>query len=607
MADKNELTIMFFFAVDNPLSPLVVSQVKAIKEAGFHENAEVIVYFDSNEKGVPTRVYNVNDARKRDSKPDKTRIGDGADPFIHRLSDDEINFSKMQLSPKEKKSQALKKRLERPDQIKAVDALSNFIGFCREKHPARHYILILTGHGLIVGNDAFLPDEHPVSAIKLKELDGVLREFAQDVKNEGDAFEVLAMHSCSMSAVEVAYQLSGTANFMIASEGISYVGSWPYRQLMKKIFNSIEEAKETARAQARTRGLDQEEAARNPQLDVETMVEKLYSLTLFSARDYTLSGYSLDLSLCSLDPKKVGTLTQPIQHLVARLKDGLNNAKASDDQLEKDGLDESDLDEQRLKEHLKAQRVKELILLAHWESQSYWQEEYTDLYDFCRCLRKRCDEEDELQGLIKEACDEVIQALTPKERLSDSLVIRSDNFGSEYQYSHGLSVYFPWCEPIDDDPVPTVLLPAQSQQPDQEDTGRGILENYGQYTFTTELKKPKDDSWLSFLKTYFKVTKRRKTGFEEEEMRRGKAGREEEGDEAKRVSHDFNRFGPLASHPGVALEGKVTPSTGAACACPKIKNYPTQEITDKSRPGEKLTVKAFSISEGALDAENKLT
>ena len=32
------------------------------------------------------------------------------------------------------------------------------------------------------------------------------------------------------------------------------------------------------------------------------------------------------------------------------------------------------------------------ILLAHWKSQSYFQENYTDLYDFCFCLSDFCGE-----------------------------------------------------------------------------------------------------------------------------------------------------------------------------------------------------------------------
>jgi len=55
---KNDWTLMFFFASDNPLAPLLVSQLKAIKDAGFQEHTEVLVYFDPMEKGCPTKMKN---------------------------------------------------------------------------------------------------------------------------------------------------------------------------------------------------------------------------------------------------------------------------------------------------------------------------------------------------------------------------------------------------------------------------------------------------------------------------------------------------------------------------------------------------------------------
>jgi hypothetical protein len=48
---------MFFFAGDNALSPLIVSQLKAIKDAGFHKDVDILVHLDSNEAGVPSRNF----------------------------------------------------------------------------------------------------------------------------------------------------------------------------------------------------------------------------------------------------------------------------------------------------------------------------------------------------------------------------------------------------------------------------------------------------------------------------------------------------------------------------------------------------------------------
>ena len=51
--------IMCYIAGDNALSPLFVEQLKAIKNAGFARDVEVLVYFDANETGVATKIFNV--------------------------------------------------------------------------------------------------------------------------------------------------------------------------------------------------------------------------------------------------------------------------------------------------------------------------------------------------------------------------------------------------------------------------------------------------------------------------------------------------------------------------------------------------------------------
>jgi len=496
----NEWTVMFFFAGDNDLAPLIVSQLKGIKDAGYQEDAEVIVHFDPRESGAPTRVYNVNSARKRAKAGRKTHIGDSTS-FIRNLLEDDV---KIPSPPGEQKTPGRKRELP------AREDLAGFLKYCAEHHRARHYMLFLVGHGMIVGNDAFLPDQEPVSAIQLGELGEILRGF---VDASGGTLELLAMHSCSMSAIEVAYQLRGTASYMIASEGLSFVGSWPYRQLMMRTFTAIEDGEAKSSA------------------DAGNLIEKLYGLSFYNARDFWLSGYSLDLALCSLDRKKFDGLTASLQGLVKNLKAGLDD-----------------------------KRINEMILLAHLEAQSYWGESYTDIYDFCRCLFNRCGGSD-LQGELKAACEDVMQKLAPVdsaekgERLQ-ALVIHSRHFGWKYQYSHGLSVYFPWAEPFEE---------------------RDLLSKYEKYAFTEALG---EDSWLSFLKEYFEKTKRR---------REDDAAADRIASAADPTIDVTREAVAAAAAAGVgvgaalpnglvgALAGptdKTSGSTGAGCECPSIKNYP---------------------------------
>ncbi|HJY29368.1 MAG TPA: hypothetical protein VJ306_15175, partial [Pyrinomonadaceae bacterium] len=64
MCEPKEWTLMFYFATDNPLAISAVSQLKAIKDAGFHPDANVVAQFDPYTEGTPTHVFDVNIVNK---------------------------------------------------------------------------------------------------------------------------------------------------------------------------------------------------------------------------------------------------------------------------------------------------------------------------------------------------------------------------------------------------------------------------------------------------------------------------------------------------------------------------------------------------------------
>ena len=59
--------------------------------------------------------------------------------------------------------------------------------------------------------------------------------------------------------------------------------------------------------------------------------------------------------------------------------------------------------------------MRKAILLAHWRSQSYWQESYTDIADFCFCLlrelKKEAGESSDTMHEIICACKDVLRVL----------------------------------------------------------------------------------------------------------------------------------------------------------------------------------------------------
>jgi hypothetical protein len=225
MDKTNDWTLMFFFAGDNSLAPSMVSQLKAIKDAGFQENTTVLVRYDPSEKGAPTNIFEVN--REQKLRGVKTRIGDGKDPYVASLQEDNVTQQDIECA-RGKSAEAIRTELRRPDTLRADKALETFLGFCHDNYRAKHYLLFLVGHGLIVGNDAFLPDDRPDSAVTLRRLGEILGNFGEAVRRDQSCFDLVGMHSCSMSALEVAYELRGAANYMMATEGLYFVVSWPY-------------------------------------------------------------------------------------------------------------------------------------------------------------------------------------------------------------------------------------------------------------------------------------------------------------------------------------------------------------------------------------------
>ena len=85
-----EWTLMFYFASDNPLAPSIVSQLKAIKNAGFHPEANVVVHFDPNADNTPVHIFDVNHVNKIRAGG-KHKIGFPLNaPFVRSLAEDKL-------------------------------------------------------------------------------------------------------------------------------------------------------------------------------------------------------------------------------------------------------------------------------------------------------------------------------------------------------------------------------------------------------------------------------------------------------------------------------------------------------------------------------------
>ena len=547
MPDTKEWTLIFYLASDNPLAISIVSQLKAIKAAGFHPEANVIVQFDPFVEGVPTHIFDINLINKIQNHGAPNIGFEPDDPFVRDLIDD-----KLWRDEKTRNNEDVRDVLKRlvssynppipPNgrsnsapgarELSPRQSLDNFLRFCCDKYPARHYMVFILGHGVVVGNDVFLFDEHAERhALTLNDIGELLRDFTMQVKAQGSSFELLGFHSCSVSSLEVAYELRDTAKYMLASQGTSFVGSWPYRQMLIRIFNDlVRYGREMTPEQ------------------IKQIAIRLAYYIIYNATDFLLAGYSSDICLTNLSLAE--TLRPSLKRLVETLLAGL------DDDL-----------------------CRHLIILAHWRSQSFFQEMYTDLFDFCFCLieekEKLKDSSNELLQHLAAACNEVIHALKQEQKnesrreadqpIDEKLIICSAFAGPESQYSHGMSVYFPWSEPSIDS---------------------NVMENYAAYAFS-RLDSP---SWFDFLEKYFKTTLRESSATE-----RGDGASLKKTEIAELREDRLSLiFAQSRLHTTDGLADKTSPKdpmdktspkdpTGGDCDCPSIKNFAKDTRPRKER------------------------
>ncbi len=96
-----------------------------------------------------------------------------------------------------------------------------------------------------------------------------------------------------------------------------------------------------------------------------------------------------------------------------------------------------------------------LYVSAHWEArQTYREDQFVDLYDFCDRFVKQAETMMDIHGQklsdlqpVVDACKRIQTLLCKTEECDDAAgkaVITSCTVGAKYQYSHGISIYFPW-------------------------------------------------------------------------------------------------------------------------------------------------------------------
>ncbi len=265
--------------------------------------------------------------------------------------------------------------------------LYNFMSACVELFPADHYMVILCGHGSGTAMDFLLKDDSPAGSLTMSELKEAFEQLSTEIG--GRPIDILGFDTCLMSMAEVAFELRGLVNYMVSSESYSPLSGWPYQPIMSNLKSMVAAAIQDPTLEP---GL-----ARSVATNIVEEYVNFYA-------DYSLGGLSVDQAALNVGEAAA------LQELINLFADAMTAELQTEDPLFKDN-----------------------IILAHWTAQSYNGELFVDLVDFCNCLLER-----HKTGKVAELGSKLVGFI------KDSFVVKSCYSGPSHQYSHGVSIYFPW-------------------------------------------------------------------------------------------------------------------------------------------------------------------
>lgn len=438
-----EWTVMVYMAGDNNLSADCVWALTEMQKGMASDKINVIAQFDPSDGLARTRRYHItskgviHDNRQARSKPgveapaDLDHLEKGTAEWNPRT--EEVHFRKESKRARSlarhrrglnrahwkfaqkimKQGRALNANLK-PDDLGSsrsdTDSASpitlyNFLSYGIEFCPARHYMVVLSGHSAGIEPNYLLKDESSGGSMTFRQLRAVLEQLKKDdlgdkrFKGRAKKIDILGFDTCLMSMAEVCYDLRDLVDIVIGSETYTPSSGWPYQSILRDLCQSVEPSD------------DSDPSPFAPSKLAEVIVRKYMEFY----RPYVTSGVSVALS--ALDVTMVGKLPRLVERLSLAF---IRELKAEHPEL-------------KGKPEKRRRPFTDALVLAHWEAQSYNGEWYVDLVDFCECLKKRYPKQQ-----IRDRCEALVRFL------KDKFIIISDVTGATYQHSHGVAIYFPW-------------------------------------------------------------------------------------------------------------------------------------------------------------------
>lgn len=443
-------TVMVYLAGDNNLTSECMFALTEMKKAALGEEINVIAQFDPSDPYLPTHRYEIN---RSSNRKDLYHDIIGCARYDERKR--EVKFrkesAKANALAKQRHScvRALEARLDKvrltssqSDAVITDDTdtaspvtLYNFISFCLQEYRAERYMLVLSGHAAGTERDYLLKDESSARSLTFNELKQVFMRVQQD--RRGKMIDIVGMDNCLMSMAEICYELRGLAEIVVGCESFSPTSGWPYKQILERLNCEF--------------------------VDSELPAEKVNEEAAKAIVDEYVNYYStywvagLSVTQSALKVTKVERLWKEVNQLGSLMERELVKEAGG---------------RKATGKNLKERQFANSLLLAHWETQSFNGEQFVDLFDLCECLETRVDSKDVVE-----------QCRVLKDFIRDEFVLKSCYCGAAFQYSYGVSIYFPWAQ---------------------------VAASYWNLDFISDKKT---NGWGSFLKTYTALTRRLPRGW----------------------------------------------------------------------------------------------
>lgn len=441
MSTTKDWKIMVYLAGDNNLGEAMVNAITGMKRnLTLDSNIALYAYYDANVPGYPSMLF---DFTKKNGS-EFAQEGDENFPSIISMGRD-IKTS--------------------------ASSVYKFVEWCtnEDKPNATKHALILSGHGDAFQKDNFLKDGNNNGYVTLSGLSDVLDGLKTKLF-DGKKLPILGLDCCVMSSLEVAFQMQPHVEHLLASQGLVPDRGWDYSGTFENINRLYAGFRKSGAPEVL-------EATDICKAFADSFIEANRDVSDFSAR-------SIDISYCDLKKLSEGPemgsggsvkadgLIQNIDILATLLEEGLLDTSVQ-------------------------KKIESAILSAHWRCQTFLFDQCVDIADFASELKSAILEfgNTGLLEKITKACD-----LTAN---SVEWCTKSQSIGAEYQWSHGLSVYFPWSF------FSYKLIRKQYRNLDFAlDKRRSeIIPEDPKSEHWDELRKSKS-KWLKFLDTYLYTTLR---------------------------------------------------------------------------------------------------